>query len=215
MSKSYMFSNNEIGYDEYLSILEKTLKEGNTFSEYGSLKEGINAVTMMDDPFKRQKLIEASFLVDRWFHTRSTLVDDTFTKLPIIMTIANMIGNHYDDISKLNTEELATLGHFSFVVIPANMKEHLRLFGNKPLLEAVVEKTSDKMERSQILGVVESKYYEFAIDKTINEEGNDELSRFKLESTMLVKNSSKEELLNMVKPLSELVSDLAGQGYYI
>lgn len=198
MSKKYMFPNNKIGFDDYLSTIQKEFRVKPVFCIHNSLKEGIESLTQMDDLEKRQKMIDASFLVDRRFQG----YDKEFIKIPIMMTIANMMGNYYDSISELNASELALLGGFSYVYDSGELSQFLKVFGCKPLIEAVVEKTPDQSEQERILSVVENKYYEFGIDEADDKEVN----RFRLESVMAVRNSSSEELLGMASTLDDILN---------
>lgn len=207
--KKYIFPNNKIGYDEYLRIMEEFVKEPAPLCSKMQLEVGVEALTKIDDPNKRQKLIDASILVDQMLPRRYKMMDDTLPKQPSILAIANMIANHYDLISDLDIEQLAVLGYFSYVVEPSYMEKHLKLFGDKRLLDVVMEKTEDNKERYKLLELVEDKCIEFAIDKCDERDFN----LFKIESIMAIKCNSKESLFGMLRSEEEVMQDLRKLGF--
>lgn len=211
MENMYLFSNDKISYDDYLKTVESMINVGSSICSKDCLETGIASITKMDDSVKRKKLIGASVTVDRELSIPYSGSANVFKKLPMIMTLANMIENHYPLIEGLNNDELVLLSYFSFVEDSSNMGEHLKLFGDHDLLSSVIEKTSNRDEQIGILGVVEDKNFEFAIDKA----SDDEFEKFKKESIMVVRNSSKEELLSMVKPIEEVFEELEEQGFSI
>lgn len=191
MKKGYFFESTDITYDEYLNSVNNVIKEGSFICSKDTLEVGMLSLTKLDDENLRKKLIEISVLIDRQFPSseRSTYSDQ---KLPVIMSMANILANHYDYVKTLENNELLLLGIFSSVVEPIHIEENLKVIADKNILSAVIEKTSNYEEQMQMLQVVENKYCEVIYDK----ENFEEIERFKKESYMAIKDSSKEEFIN-------------------
>ena len=211
MRGAYLFPNNKISYDQYLKTVEDMVSHGSVICSTENISVGIEALTTLDDPVRRQKMIDVSVWADRDFSESYSRNTNIFKKLPIIMSVADMMGNFYDSVKELNNEELALLGFFSFVVRHSEMEEHLKLFSDKDLLSSVISTFPTKEDRMTALGIVEDKYYEFAIDK----EPESELYKFKKESIMAIRCSSNEEFLSMAKPLEEIFKELEERGIYL
>ena len=201
-----LFPHDDIGYDDYLKTV-KYLMEGKTiFCGPECVKVGVESLTKINDEERQKRLISSSILMDKTIDERNHSL-----KIPTVLTLANFMANHYDKVKKLNDDELVTLGLFSCVVDPLYMEEHLDLFADKELLKLTMTKTITHNEQITILGLIEEKYDEFLV----NNENKEGLEEFKKDSIMLIKNSSKEELLGMVKTPQEIEIELAEQGFWI
>lgn len=200
MNKKFLFSNNKISYDDYLKVISSMVNHSSSICSRDCLETGISSITKIDDPDKRQKMIDISVDIDREFTESSPNI---YRKLPLIMCLANMIENHYDFVKNLTNEDLVLLSAFSFVVKSNEMQGHLELFGDHALLKEVIKKVSYREEQMRILGIIEDKYFELGIDKADSEE----LTKFKKESLMFIKCSSREELLGAVIPVEELFEE--------
>lgn len=210
MSKKYAFPDNEISYDIYLKIVEEMIQHGSVLCYGQDLEKVTNTLIGINDMETRKILIDSSVLVDRML-TRSHDTKNIIThKLPSILALVDILGNHKSYVEGFNIEELAVLGYFSGCIKYEDMEEHLCLFGNKLLIESVLEKTDDIKERYSILEMIEDKYLEFAFDK-----GKDEVHKLQLESIMVIRSSTKDELLNMVKTDEQRTESLKSQGIYI
>lgn len=209
MEKGRLFSNDKIGYEEYLKKVGEMVEKGSIICKEEELRVGIDALTKIDDEERRRKMISSSYLVDKEFNIPYERTNGHIRKLPIIMTIANMVGNYYDKVKDLSSEELLLLGNLSYVVGINSMEEHLNLFGNKPLLESVMKKTANIEERNTILRGIETSYFKLNIDK----DDNLSLNKFRDEMISRINASPKEELLGMARTIDEVLSDIKDKGY--
>ena len=120
------------------------------------------------------------------------------------------VDNYSDYIRDLGAEELALIG---FDLFAMHDKEYvtssLKILGDKELLDAIIEKTDNKQERVSILGVVMDKY------ESLNdiEKKDDMINSFKKDMTAMIKSSSREDLLGMVKPIADAVRELEELGF--
>lgn len=209
MNKVTLFPNSKMGYDEYLKNIQDIMSTSPFVSCKSNIEVGIESMIQINEPEKRQKMIEISLLIDKESVSPSTMNNKLFKKLPVIMTIANLLANHYDMVEDLTIEQLVFLGHFSYSVNPEYMNGHLRFAANKNLLQATIDKSNDIYERNNILGVVEDKYFEFAIDK----KDSIALNSFLEESVAMIRQTPKEEILGMVKPIEVVVAELEKEGF--
>lgn len=208
MKYKYLFDKKRMDYDEYLQVVSDMITRGSRICSKDTLEVGVDAITKIDDPIKRKKMINTSLVIDREFTIPYSNSSNTFKKLPIILTLANMMENHYELIKDLNSNELTLLSFFSFVVDSSYMKDHLKMCADHNLLASIIEKTPDIYHQSDILGVIEDKFFEFDID--VNNKS--ELDKFKRESATFVRSNSEVDLLNMVKPFEEIYKELEEKG---
>jgi hypothetical protein len=211
MGEARLFSDKEINFEDYLTTISNAMVECPVVSCRVNFEKGVNALLDMNDNEKRKKLIDTSIVADQVLTASHTKTNDLFHKLPVMMTLANFIGNYYDTIKELSNEQLALLGMFSFAVFEEHMPKHLEFFANIELLQAVLNKTQNRFEQLDILSVIEDKYFDFCIDK---KEGL-ELNNFRDEMTELVNNSPKAEILAMRRPLEDIWEDVINTGLRI
>lgn len=209
MNKLYLFPNDKISYDTYLKTVEDMAKSGPIIGSRETLAKGLEAITKIDDIYQRERLISASFQIDRDFSWIGAKDYNTFKKMPLILTVANMIGNHEEQVKGVTSSQFSFLSFFSFVVDPNEMEEHLNVFGDALLL-SVIEKRMDTLdERNHALQIIEDKYYEFALDKASQEE----VEKFKKESIMAIYASPKDEFLSLGKSQEELFEEVKQAGF--
>lgn len=201
-----LFPHDDIGYDDYLKTVKSIMDNRIIFGNKNSIEAGVESLTKIDYEEKQERLISSSILMDKIVG-----VDIQSLKIPTVLTLANLIANHYDKVKKLNDDELVTLGLFSCVVDPLYMEQHLDLFADKELLKLTMTKTIIHNEQIAVLSLIEEKYDEFLI----NNDSKEGLEEFKQNSIMLIKNSTKDELLSMVKTPQEIEAELVQQGFYI
>ena len=211
MKEAYLFPDKEISFDNYLSIVSNAMVASPVVSCRVNFEKGVNALLSIEESEKRQKLIDASITVDRALTTTHTKSNDLFHKLPVIMTLANFVGNYYDNVKDLSSEQLALLGMFSFAVFEEHMGRHLEFFANRELLQCVLDKTIDIYEQLDVLSVMEDKYFDFCIDK---KEGL-ELNNFRDGLITYVNDNPKAELLAMRRPLEDIWGDMISTGLKI
>ena len=193
MKNMYLFPNKEISYEEYLKQVQSVLETITIFNNEECIK-GVEALTKITEQEKKDKLISSSILVDETFTIPKENQTNISKKLPIIMTIANFISNHYEYLKDLNDKELMLFGFFTVMNGINDIEQHLSLFADKNLLQVVIEKTDSCYEQLDILGIISDKYYGFGMDK----EEKEKQECFKIESIMTIRESTKEELLSMV-----------------
>lgn len=208
MGKLYLFPNDKVPYDTYLKTIEDMAKIGSGICCGETLKTGLEAITKIDDIEQRKRLVASSFQIDRDFSFPGALQCNTFKKLPLIMTVANMIGNHKEQVKGVTPSQFSFLSFFSFVVKPSEMEEHLDIFGDSLLLSIIESKMDILDDRVKALQIVEDKYYEFALDKASQEE----VEKFKKESIMAIYASTKEEFLSFGKTEEQLMEDMIKMG---
>ena len=201
---AFLFPNKNIKYAEFLKIVGDIVKMRPVTWGKDCVDAGIDAITRINDHEVRKKMIDVSLSIDRKFSTAGSNHNNLEKKLPIMMSSANLLANHYGLVQKLNTEELFILSFFSFVISPEEIGKRIKPFADHDLLNSLLEKTSDLEEQMDILGVIEKDY----LTSTINYEDNDKLDAFKRKNIAMIKSSSREELLSMVPPISELCKGL-------
>lgn len=201
-----LFPHDDIGYDDYLKTVKSIMDGKIIFCSKSCIEVGVESLTKIDNEESQGRLISSSILMDKIVGE-----DIQSLKIPTVLTLANFIANHYDKIKRLNDDELVTLGLFSCVVDPLYMEEHLDVFADKEILKSAMSKTIIHNEQIAILSLIEEKYDEFLV----NNENKEGLEGFKKDSIILIKNSSKEELLSMVKTPQETEKELAEQGFWI
>ncbi len=201
-----LFPHEGIGYDDYLRTVKSIMDDRVVFCSKNCIEVGVESLTKINDEERQKRLISSSILMDKIIDERNHSL-----KIPTVLTLANFMANYYDKIRRLNDDELVTLGLFSCVVDPLYMEEHLDLFTDKEILKSTMSKTIIHNEQIAILSLIEEKYDEFLV----NNENKEGLEKFKKDSIMLIKNSSKEELLSMVKTPQEIEKELAEQGFWI
>ncbi|MBQ7136687.1 MAG: hypothetical protein IJO43_01765 [Bacilli bacterium] len=206
-----LFPNQNMEFDEYLKNIQELLTTTKVVSCGINMTTGMKSMLTIDDLEKRQKLIDASLMLDREKLTNNTLDNKKFKKLPVIMTLANIIANHYERVDDLNIEQLVLLGHFSSCVDESYMAEHLGVVANKELLQTALEKTDDFYERMDVLEAVMEDYLHSGIDK------NDEeaLNNFKNASIIMIKNTPIEEIIAKVSTTEDLFEELSKKGIRI
>lgn len=203
MKNAYLFPNNKIGYDDYLRTIQDAVSKDFEPWNKERFEKGISSLLKIEDQERRQKMIDTSVWIDRLFTKEYSSSNSTVKKLPVIMTLANIMCNHYDKVHDLSIEQMVLLGDFSSIIRDVAMDSHLKVFGDKDLLDAVINKTIDRDERFDILGVVEDKYLQTGIDKS-----DFEIEKFKKEMTSVININSKEYLLGMVRPIEEISIEL-------
>lgn len=211
MARRRFFEDEVTSYPEYLKNIQNMMGNRVYFASKSTIEKGIESLTMIEDIERQNKLISSSILVDKLYNIGGAYNGNCARKFPIIMTIANMLSNHYNDISTLSDKELSCLGGFLYVFEPESVKDYVKIFSDKGILKETLKKTNNVHEQFDILCVIQDKYFEFAIDY----EDKEGISKFKKESAMFIKNTDKEELLNMVKPLSVIVKELNEKGIHI
>jgi len=210
MAKKHLFTDSKIGYDEFLKTIQGVLDNKPILCYKDNVEVGVEGFLKIDDPIQRQKAIDSSFIIDKQFDSPNSKDDNIFIKLPIILGIGNLMGNYADYVKDLDYEELALLGAASFTVDDKEyITSSLKILGNKEILSAIIEKTSNKQERVSILGVVMDKYESLSdIEKNDNM-----INSFKKDVTTMIKSNSREDLLGMVKPIDVAVSELEELGF--
>ncbi len=210
MKYIYLFEKKRMNYDEYLKVVGNMVAKGSKICSKDCLEVGVDAITKIDDSTKRKKMMDVSFVIDREFSEPYSNSENTFKKLPIILTLANMMENHYELVTDLNNNELALLSFFSFVVNSKYMRDHLKMCADHDVLSSIIEKTPNIYHQLEILGVVEDKFLEFDIDVNNKEE----LDNFKKESATFIRSNSEADLLDMVKPFEEVYKELEQEGLH-
>ena len=208
MKGDKLFPNQNMGFDEYLKNMQELLATTKMVSCRINMVTGMESILKINDSEKRQMLIDASLMLDKEKITPNTLDNKKFKKLPIIMTLANIIAHHYEDVNDLNIEQLVLLGHFLIGVEKCYLEENLSVVANKELLQTTLEKTDDVCERTDILEVVMEDYSCSGIDKD-NELA---LNNFINASIMMIKSAPTEEIVAKAPRIEDVLQELAKKG---
>lgn len=197
-----LFPHDDIGYEDFLKTV-KFLMEGKIiFCMPDTIEVGVSSLVKLNNEEQQRRLISSSILIDKTVDERNQSL-----KIPTILTLANFMANYYERVKMLNDDELVTLGLFYSASISSSIDESFDLISCKKILSSVVSKTVIYDEQMEILTLIEDNYSDF-LDNNGNKDG---LEKFKDDAIKLIKNSSKDELLSMVKSMQEREKELYEQ----
>ena len=204
MAKRSFFKDDNINYQEYLKSVQVMMGNEVYFGSKATIEKGVESLAMIKEDERQKKMIACSVLIDKMYNQAGTFAGNSARKLPIIMTLSNLIANYYESIDNLTDVELVTLSGFLYTLEPQYMDSYLEFFSNKEILSETVIKTNAPRERHNILSAIEDKYFEFAMDC----EDKNKIEMFQKESVNVIKNSSLATLLSMVTPFSVVMEEL-------
>lgn len=200
MKPKYFFENDKISYSEFLKTIEVMLEHKHFFCEKDCIERGVEALSKISEESK-ERLIKTAVMIDKDFSLPGAHNRNCAHKLPIILKCADLLTNFSSKTEQLNGEELILISYFySTYQIPSTNKR-FDFFLNKEVLKSVQEKTSNYHKQFDILTVVDFKFDDLNIDEMDDLQYN----TAKRDMINTIKNSTKEELINMVN-IDERVS---------
>ena len=156
MKNNYLFDKKLKDYNDYVSIMQKTLMDGFSFISDETIAQGINDLNNITDLKKQLLLIKTSIIADRKLDRNPKNI-----KISALLMLANVIANHEKQINGLTAEQLVTLSLFGTYLDQEGRQKFMATFADKDLLDAMMNKTSDVGDQVSIYLAVKRKFLDF------------------------------------------------------
>ena len=156
------------------------------------VQKGIKAFNNFDTEI----IISYSKCVDSIFNVNNR--KNANHKLPTILC-GSILLNQFEDVSKLDDEQLATLAHFIYIGSFDYINSCIKIYDSS-ILSEICSKTKNWYDRESILEVTEDTYDMFFIEGDDRKDIHNKLSQF-------VKNTTLEEFLELKRELDERIRE--------
>ena len=156
MKNNYLFDKKLKDYNDYVSIMQKTLVDGFSFISDETIAQGINDLNNITDPKKQLLLIKTSIITDRKLDRNPKNI-----KISALLMLANAIANNEKQINGLSAEQLVALSLFGTYLDQDGRQKFMDTFADKDLLDAMMNKTSNVGDQVSVYLAVKHQFLDF------------------------------------------------------
>lgn len=156
MKNNYLFDKKLKDYNDYVSIMQKTLMDGFSFISDETIAQGINDLNNITDLKKQLLLIKTSIITDRKLDKNPKSF-----KISTLLMLAYMIANHEKQINGMTDEQLVVLSLFGTYLDQDRKQKFMDVFADKELLDTIINKSSDVGDQISIYVAVNHKFLDF------------------------------------------------------
>lgn len=193
MRPKYFFESNKISYAEFLKTIEVMLENKVLFCDKMCVEFGVDALGRLNEK-AQDKLINASFEIDRKFSVSGAHNRNCAHKLPIILKCADLLANCGKRIDNLTEEQLILVSHYYSASPTPYEHKRFDFFLDKNVLKNIQNKSSNYDTQFDMMFAIDLKLEELGIENMNDEQ----YKTTKVEMLNKINNSSREDVLNMV-----------------